>query len=137
MKSEFTPAYDDPLVGPFWRAAREGQLCMSWCEPCDRAVWYPREACPDCGGALYWKPLSGKARLISWSVVRKAINPLLAPVYMPALVEPEEAPGVRLVTQLVQCDPDALQCDMVLKVVFDQLQPYAGEPYRAPLFTPV
>ncbi len=130
------PDYDDPVAGPFWRAARERRLDMSWCGHCDTAVWYPKPACPACGGEPHWKTLGGAATLLSWTVVGKMINPFFEGPYVPALVVPREAPGVRLVTQLVDCDPSALVCDMPLTLCFRTLQPRKGEPYLAPVFTP-
>lgn len=127
---------NDPLSGPFWRAADEGRLAMPWCESCDRVVWYPQPACPDCGEEPAWRTLRGRAQLLAWTVVRKPVNPMFQPVYMPALVVPEEAPGARLVTQLVDCAPEGLQCDMPLVVDFRTLQPRGAEPYTAPVFRP-
>ena len=130
------PDYNDALSGPFWRAAREQQLVMSWCEACDEAVWYPQHSCPTCQGKLTWKPLSGRATLLSWSVVRMPLNPSFSTPYIPALVVPEEAPGARLVTQLVDCETEALRCDMALQVCFRTLEPRGLEPYMAPVFSP-
>ena len=130
------PDYDDTLTGPFWRAARDHQLVMSWCQTCDHAVWYPRPACPTCQGGLTWKRLSGRATLLSWSVVRMPLNPAFKTPYIPALVVPEEAPDARLVTQLVDCGPAQLHCDMPLRVCFRSLEPRQGEPFVAPVFGP-
>ncbi|GAB3312659.1 Zn-ribbon domain-containing OB-fold protein [Haliea atlantica] len=130
------PDYDDALTGPFWRAAREQQLVISWCDACDQAVWYPQHDCPACRRGLSWKPLSGRATLLSWSVVRMPLNPTFKTPYIPALVVPEEAPGARLVTQLVDCEPEALRCDMALQVCFRSLEPKGAEPFVAPVFLP-
>lgn len=130
------PSSSDPLVSPFWQAARQGQLSLPWCDHCDRAVWYPQPSCPQCSGELAWRTLSGRARLLTWTVVRKPLSPLFAVPYIPALVIPDEAPYVHLVTQLTNCDPAELSCDQPMQVVFAPLQPISGEPYTAPLFTP-
>lgn len=125
------PDFDDPLVAPFWRAAQNGRLSLPWCARRNRFVWYP-----EAGAELEWRLLSGRARLFSWTVVRKPLSPLFAVPYLPALVIPEEAPGVRLVTQLIDCEPGALRCDLPLVARFGELRPLQGEPFRAPLFTP-
>lgn len=130
------PDIHDPLSGPFWKAARDQQLVMSWCDDCNQAVWYPEARCPVCQGGLYWKPLSGQATLLSWTVVRKPVNPVFMPLYIPALVVPVEAPHARLVTQLVDCEPEALRCDMPVSVRFRELTPQQGEAYMAPVFAP-
>ncbi len=40
-----------PAAEPFWDATREPRLVIQWCRPCDRAIHFPREACPACLGA--------------------------------------------------------------------------------------
>ena len=57
--------------------------------------------------------------------------------FVTALVALEEDPAVRLVTYIVDCDPDTLRCDMPVRVVFRPLR-YAGVRGEvvAPLFRP-
>ena len=130
------PALDNELSGPFWQAAENEKLVMTWCGSCDRGVWYPEPHCPRCRHELFWKPLSGRATLLAWTVVRRPVNPVFETPYIPALVQPEEAPHARLVTRMVDCEPENLRCDMSVKVQFRQLRTRAGESYKAPVFTP-
>ena len=44
--------YPDHLTGPYWAAAREGVLSLPRCEDCGEAHFYPRPACPFCGGPV-------------------------------------------------------------------------------------
>ncbi len=131
-----TPDLTDPVAGPFWRAASENALRITWCQPCDRAVWYPRAACPHCGGELHWRELSGEATLVSWSEVQAPINPHFATPYITGLVSPREAPEVRLVTRIVDCEADELRCDMPVQVRFRELTPHEGKAFIAPVFAP-
>ena len=130
------PDLSDPLTGPFWQGARDGVLQVSWCARCDRAVWYPRPHCDCCGGALHWQALSGEAILTAWSEVTGPINPDFSVPYLTGLVSPQEAPYIRLVTQLVDCRAQDLCCDMPVRVCFRELQPRHGTAFIAPLFTP-
>lgn len=129
-------ALDDPLIGPFWQAAAAHRLALPWCRACNQAVWYPQLSCPACQGRLDWRTLSGRARLVSWTVVRKPLSPLFEVPYVPALVAPVEAPHVHLVTQLTACQPDALRCDQPMQVVFGELRPHRGTAFIAPCFAP-
>ena len=129
-----TPDVNDPLAGPFWQAAANSELRITWCERCDRAVWYPRADCPQCHGELHWRALSGDATLLSWSEVMAPINPDHAPPYITALVCPLEAPEVRLVTRIVDCEADKLRCDMPVRVCFRTLQTRDDQPFTAPVF---
>lgn len=130
------PDLSDPLTGGFWAGALAGELRVSWCAGCDRAVWYPRPHCDRCGGALHWQVLSGDAILIAWSEVSGPINPDFAAPYLTALVSPREAPDIRLVTRLVDCRAQDLRCDMPVRVCFRELQPLQGAAFMAPVFTP-
>lgn len=130
------PDLNNPLTGAFWQSVENNVLSLCWCDRCNDAVWYPELSCPSCGQATTWKPLSGRATLLSWTVVRRPMNPDFAVPYMPALVLPEEAPHARLVTQMVDCSPDDLRCDMSVKVLFRKLETRSGESYTAPVFTP-
>ncbi|MEM1112473.1 MAG: OB-fold domain-containing protein [Pseudomonadota bacterium] len=130
------PNLDDPLTGPFWQAAAEGRLVMCWSAACNRAIWYPQTHCPVSGEPTIWRTLSGKATLLSWTVVQAPINPNFKTPYIPALVVPEDAPGVRLVTQIVGAEPDSLLCDMPLAVGFTEIISADGERYQAPTFSP-
>ena len=101
----------EPTRG-FWEAAARGELAIPRCAACAAYNWYPREACARCGGTdMPWTAVSGRGSLFSWAVVRRALMKELrekAP-YVTGLVALEEDPSVRIVTMLVDCDPDALQ----------------------------
>lgn len=130
------PDCNHPLTGPFWQGAAQQELRLSWCRHCDRAIWYPQASCPHCRGALHWRVLSGEGVLVTWSEVAAGLNPHFRDAYISALVSPVEAPDIRFVTRIVQCDPQVLQCDMPVAVRFVPLQQYQGEPYLAPVFCP-
>ena len=127
---------DDPLCGPFWRAAQEHRLELCWCGPCDAAVWYPLAHCPKCAAPTQWHQLSGRASLHSWSEVLAPINPAFPKPYITGLVVPEEAPGTRLVTQLVDCTAADLRCDMPLEACFRPLAGQDRDGCLAPVFKP-
>ena len=134
------PETDWPATREFWQGAARAELRIPRCQGCARLVWYPRESCPHCGGTdLRWAVQSGRGRLFSWAVVEK---PLFAPFadrvpYVTGLVALEEDPGVRLVTNIVGCDPKDLQMEMPVRVLFQQIE-FEGSQGRvvAPMFEP-
>jgi uncharacterized OB-fold protein len=122
---------------PFWTAAARGELAIPLCPRCGEFVWYPR---PHCGGDdLAWEVMSGRATLFAWSVVRHPFLPQFrdAVPFVPALVALEEDPAVRVVTRIVDCDPEGLRADQPVRAVFRPLTfaGVAGE-VVAPLFVP-
>lgn len=129
-----------PVARPFWEAAARGELVIPRCAACGRYAWYPPEACPACGGAeLPWTPVSGRGRLFSWAVVRRAFVPAFREKvpYVAALVALVEDPAVRLVSNVVDCAPEALRADLPLRAVFRPLRfPDASRELVAPLFVP-
>jgi uncharacterized OB-fold protein len=112
---------------PFWAGLLKGELRIQRCEACGKYVFYPRIACPNClSDRLAWVTASGKGRLYSFTVVRRAMNPAFqADVpYVFAIVELEEGP--RVTTNVVNCDLKALSVDMPVKAVYDRVTPEAA-----------
>lgn len=129
-----TPDINNPLSAPFWEAARNHKLVTCCCESCQRDIWYPQAHCPQCNGAVSWRELSGRATLLSWTTVRRQINGAFDVPYSPAIVIPDDAPEVQLVTQLWLPDGVEPHCDMPLQVTFKLLEPLQGEAFVAPVF---
>jgi hypothetical protein len=124
----------------FWAGAARGELVLPRCDACGRYVWYPDGACRLCGGVAHtWTAVSGRGRLFSWSVVRRAFIPQLADLvpFVTGLVAIEEDPAVRLATRIVDCTPEGLRIEMPVGVTFRRLV-FAGVAGSvvAPLFAP-
>ncbi len=126
------PPRDDPALTPFWDWAAKGELRLPRRLSDGGFDWYPS------GAAVEWVRIGGRATLFSWAVVTRplaAVYADLAP-YVAALVEPVDAPGVRLVTRLVAV-AEPLTVGMALTVRFDDLgAPALMTGIVAPLFTP-
>jgi uncharacterized protein len=100
---------------PFWQLLRAGQLSFPRCNDCDRFHWYPKSACPFCGSSrLRWSSVAGEGTLFSWTTVRHAFSDQYEEKipYVVALVEFDDAPGVRLVSNLSGVDLDAVRIGM-------------------------
>ena len=65
--------------------------------------------------------MSGRGRLYSFTVFRRAYAPELADQlpYVVGVGELDEGP--RLITNVVGCDPDEVRVDMSVEVVFEDL----------------
>ena len=86
-----------------------------------------------------WTPVSGRGTLFSWAVARRALVKEFQTKtpYVAGLVALEEDPAVRLVTNVVDCAPEALRVDMPVRVVFRTLSfPETERAVVAPMFTP-
>jgi uncharacterized OB-fold protein len=124
----------------FWAGAARGKLRIPRCDSCGRLRWYPEEQCRHCQGEPFtWETMSGRGTLFSWVVVTHPFLPQFADLtpFVPALVALEEDPAVRLPTRMVDCDPDDLDYEMPVQVVFRPLAFTDVEgTVDAPLFVP-
>jgi uncharacterized OB-fold protein len=105
----------------FWDKARERELWLPVCVDTGRHFFPPRLFSPFTGGAVDWRPASGRAKLASYVIVHRAA-PGFEPdaPYVVALAELEEGP--RMVTNLpgAPCDPTKLKIGAPLSVTFEQ-----------------
>ena len=117
----------NPETKPFWDAAAEGKLLIKRCRACGEAHYYPRALCPHCFSAeTAWQEAKGEGTIYSYSVVRRG-----APVpYAIAYVTLAE--GVTMMSNIVDCDLDAVRIGQKVRVVF---KPSEGGP-PVPMFTP-
>lgn len=122
-----------PLTEPFWQAARDRKLVVQWCEQCDEWMFYPREVCPAClEGPPEWRQVSGRGEVFSYTVVRQPMTAGFeadAP-YVYAMIELEE--GVRLISNVVDTDVEAVEIGMPVAVTFVE----ATAEITLPLFKP-
>ena len=117
----------NPETKPFWDAAAKGKLLIKRCRACGATHYYPRTLCPHCFSAeTAWQEAKGEGTIYSYSVVRRG-----APVpYAIAYVTLAE--GVTMMTNIVDCDLDAVRIGQRVRVVF---KPSEGGP-PVPMFTP-
>lgn len=124
----------DAATAPYWSAAHEGRLELPCCLDCRRRHFYPRTLCPHCGSArLEWAACSGRGVVYSYTVVHRAPSPAFAAEvpYVVAVVELEEGP--RLMTNIVDCAPDAVRVGMSVRVAFRRM----SDSITLPVFEPL
>ena len=110
-----------PEVKKFWDATAEGTLLLPKCQDCGEVFWYPRPFCPACAStSVSWVPASGRGTIYSYTVNRRGVADLRdyrdAGIYVLAYVELDEGP--RIMTNIVDCDPDSVRVGQKVEVVF-------------------
>lgn len=111
----------------YWEAASQGRFLIKRCLDCGQAHWYPRAICPFCfSDRTEWQPGSGRGTIYACTVVRRAPQP-----FAQAFVTLAEGPT--MLTNLVDCDLDALAIGQAVEVVF---RPSDGR-WLVPIFKPV
>jgi uncharacterized OB-fold protein len=131
VKPKPTPS---PWTKPYWDASREHRLVLRKCLKCGEVEHPPYLYCTNCHADEHeWINASGKATLVAY-----AINTYMVPFpfwadlpYVLAMVDLAEGP--RMMTNIVECDHDALKNGMELEVVFDD---DTFEDFTLPKFRP-
>ncbi|MFD4506582.1 Zn-ribbon domain-containing OB-fold protein [Streptomyces sp. NPDC058457] len=122
----------DHVTEPFWQAARERRLTAPRCADCGHFRLPPTPFCPECQSQkVDWVQLSGRASVFSFSVVRN-IPGLDDAVVVAAVVDLPDAPGARLVSNVIDADPDEVRIGMELIVDFSPV----SDGWLLPVFRP-
>jgi uncharacterized OB-fold protein len=111
-----------PLLADHRAALAEGRLTFQRCARCANAWLPPRDRCPRCLSAEWsWRDASGRARVVSWVLYRRAYHPSFADrvPYNVAVVELDEGP--RMISNVVGIDRDeGLAIDVPLVFVAER-----------------
>ena len=109
-------------------AAARGELLIKRGLACGEVHHLPRTICPHCfSDRTEWVAAKGTGTIYTFSVSRR----VLPTPYAIAYVTLDE--GISMMTNIVDCDLDALEIGQVVRVVF---KPSDGGP-PVPMFTPV
>lgn len=125
-----------PRVTPetefFWTSGADGVLRFLTCATCGLIVHPPGPICPAClTRTLRPEAVSGRATVASYTVNHQPWIPGFDPPYVVAVVEIDEQPSVRLMSNLIGREPDDVFVGMPVRVVFE---PY--DDVWLPLFEP-
>ena len=119
----------------FWDGVQSGELRIQQCSGCEALYHPPMVRCPKCSSyELGHRVASGRGTLYSTVEVHHPQVPAFDYPVVVGLVELEE--GTRLLTELIDIDPDRVEIGMPLEVAFEQVEPPAdGKPgWKLPLF---
>ena len=123
----------DPADLAFWQGCAEGRFLVHRCEICNRNYW-PASRCVEHGDrAMKWVTASGEATLHTYTVMHRSYIPAMKDrvPYIIGVVELSEGPFYH--TNIINCDSDALEIGMALKVTMEPHQSGLMLPMFAPL----
>ncbi len=106
---------------PFWEGCNRGELLLQHCDKCNSIQWFPRAYCRECSNqTFHWAKASGKAKVVSSSIVRRPINPSFAAMvpYVIAIVELDE--GMRMMTNIVDAADRVIKAGDRVEVEFER-----------------
>lgn len=117
----------------FWHGGRDDALMIHRCRACGGWFHPPVGACFRCRSRDVGPDrASGRARVAAFTVNHHPWFEGFPPPYVVAIVELEEAPDVRLTTNIVGCAIEDVHVGMAVEVVFEE-----REDVWLPLFRPV
>ncbi|MCF8587294.1 Zn-ribbon domain-containing OB-fold protein [Gordonia liuliyuniae] len=108
----------NPVTEPFWEAAKDKRLVAPQCSQCGTFRLPPTPYCPECQSTeVTWTELSGEAEVYSFAVVH-GFPGLPDVTLVPVVVDLPDAPGARLISNIIDIDPDDVTIGMKLRVDF-------------------
>jgi uncharacterized OB-fold protein len=125
----------DAVSKSFWEACARHQLVAQHCGDCGAYSYPPGITCRVCHGeSLTFEPVSGRARLFSYAVLRQPFHAGFAgdlPLVL-AMVQLAEDERALMVSNVVDAEIDDVYVGMELEVAFDD-----RSEVTVPLFRPV
>lgn len=125
LLAELASVSPDANTQPFWDACRKRELRLQRCSDCGRFRQPPLPGCARCGSKLCdWPLLSGAGTVFSYTVVHHAAVPSLAATvpYNVVVVELDDAPGARLISNLLDVPPEEMAIGMRVAVAWDEVR---------------
>ncbi len=116
----------------FWTGGRDGELRIVRCNDDGYYIHPPAPRCPRClGENVEPTPVSGRGTVYTFTVNERVWSPGLEVPYVIAIVELDEQPGLRLMTNIVGVSPGEVAINMPVRVEFRE----QGD-VHAPVFRP-
>jgi uncharacterized OB-fold protein len=123
--------YEDEDNAPFLAGWREGRLLLQQSREGGPLFFYPRPICPYTGSAdLIWTEVSGRGRIVSFSLVHRPNHPSFNEEVPIVLAEIALEEGASLLGRIVGADAAAIETGMSLEL----LPPEEGRRYPLPAF---
>ncbi len=107
---------------PYWEAAKQGKLVVQYCPKTGTYQHPPKPYMEGCGFDFEWKEVKGTGKIYSFTIVGPPTHPAFEPPYSVALVELDDAPGVRIVANIKDIVPEKLEIGMPVKVQFETVE---------------
>ena len=133
------PEWNKPLpsvVGetkPYWDSCRRGDLVIQKCDDCNKYQFYPRGICSNCwSNNIQWVKSTGRGTIWTYTVTyqNRTLGFAQDVPYILALVELDE--GVKMFTNIVECETSNVQIGMPVEVTFVQASNQISVPYFRP-----
>jgi uncharacterized OB-fold protein len=122
-----------PGTVDYWDACQRHELLIQRCNKCATHQFYPRIFCTTCSSkAIDWVSASGHGKVLTWTVVRRAVSAAYAAddPYIIALIKLQEGPV--MMSKVIGCEPESMQTGMAVEISFEDW----SEQVSMPVFVP-
>ena len=120
-----------PEIEPFFKGGLRQELMIKRCADCGIFQHYPRIICGNClSKNTVWIRATGRGSVYSYSIIHQNLAPGWREEvpYVLALVDLEE--GVRLMTNIVECEPTDVSIGMPVEVTWERVEEIAIPKFR-------
>jgi uncharacterized protein len=120
----------------FWEGCREHRLLIQRCRACGHYIHPPRLVCRFClSTELAPAEVSGRARVDTFTIPLQPYDAYFQSQvpYVLAVVELVEEKNLKLLTNVIGCDPDNVRIGMEVEVVFTDVTAEVTLPHFRPV----
>lgn len=118
---------------PYWHGLREHQLRILRCKDCRLWIHYPLASCPRCHSfQLEVEAVSGEGTVYSYSIIEREFVSGVKPPYVAILVELDEQPGLRVLSNLINCPTKLARIGLRVRAVYRDITNTATLVYFEP-----
>ena len=124
LSADVAELFPDHISQGFWARCRRHELAFQRCRNCKTYRHPPGPVCHACRSTeVEWVSVTGRGTVYTYTVVTHAVHPSLSMAlpFNVALVEFPDAPGVRLVTNVVDAEPSDLKVGMGVDLAWEDL----------------
>lgn len=119
---------------PFWDACKDHELKFQKCLGCGLIRWPAAFICPEChSDRTEWVKVSGMGKVYTFTIYHQVFHPGFEKdvPYVTASIALEEGP--RILSNIVNCKPEDIYCEMPVRVVWEDVSPEFSLPKFEPL----
>lgn len=118
---------------PWWRAAAEERLTLQRCADCGRLRNPPAPICPRCRSREFdWPEVQGTGYIYTYTVVHRPVAADQTLPFIIIAVELDGTDGTRLLSNLVDADPERVAVGQRVELVWERMGPEVALPRFRP-----
>ena len=103
----------------FWKGGASGALMIVFCDDCTHAIHPPQRICPRClSQQVAPRAVPGTGVVYTCTVNHQPWTPDMKVPFALAVVDVDDAPGVRVTGEVVGVDPDMVAIGQRMRVCF-------------------